>query len=167
MQQELHRETLSGKTKTTQKKSTRQSCRRPRFSPQHPHGDSAICTSSSWGSDILLCPSEAPGTLPTVSCHTSSQFQTTLGLNPSTYFLSIQSATSHSFPYSTIMVLKSHTCCEECGTDFVRSNLKLCFLLHLILQKHMMVDCWLFLPSFPLWQSFVMQSWWLILFSSG
>lgn len=70
--------------------------------------------------------------------------------------LSIQSATSHSFPYSTIMVLKSHTCCEECGTDFVRSNLKLCFLLHLILQKHMMVDCWLFLPSFPLWQSFVM-----------
>lgn len=104
---------------------------------------------------------------PTVSCHTSSQFQTTLGLNPSTYFLSIQSATSHSFPYSTIMVLKSHTCCEECGTDFVRSNLKLCFLLHLILQKHMMVDCWLFLPSFPLWQSFVMQSWWLILFSSG
>ncbi|EGW14055.1 hypothetical protein I79_023060 [Cricetulus griseus] len=53
---------------------------------------------------------------PIVSCYISSQFQTILGLNTSTHFLSIQSAKSCSFPYSTIMVLINCTCFEEHGT---------------------------------------------------
>lgn len=97
---------------------------------------------------------------PTVSCYISSKPQTTLGLNTSTHFLSIRRAKSR-FPLLHYHGLKgSHLLWGMWRRCFIRSTLNLHFLLQLILQKHMMVDCWLFLP-------FDMQSWWLILFRPG